>query len=393
MRKKLLMTTTIGLMCVLCYGCGNTASTKETNATVGTSAAAETATTLENNSTVEATTSEQEPEAEKTYLTKKMIYKDSEGNITGTRDYEYVEGTDNISKEIYTDDEGKEVITYEYYDNGVLKYEEALGNEGSLWYSKEYNEDGLCIKDTSDFSEEIYTYENGVKASVIRTQYGDDGKVEFYTVETCNEYGDVIEEIFTGFENGVEQDVSEVYYEYEYNSDGFMTKCTRRINSGYTVTEYTLDSDGNVTSEIETDYFNDGNPTGYYSTMQDDGKNKVETHYNKDGSVSYCFETERDNNGNIIVDTSTFYEDDGSVETCYKTEYEYDENNNETKYINYTNDEIDSYTELTYDENNNIVKRVSTDQDGNVEEICEMEYIEVELPKAEQFITETDMQN
>lgn len=345
-RKSLIMVVIIGLASMLCWGCGNTTSTDENTPTVSEESTddaetqeavepTETEVEEEQNSEIEA--EEEERLLETVYLIKKGTFYDLEGNITSEHEYEYNEETGELVKHTITNEDGVKVLTFEreYYDDGVLKKESSLNEDGSIYISYEYNPDGTEARYVNnDYeNEHVYTYENGVLTSELRTSINDDGEESTDSI-TYNEFGDIIRE--EDAYNVADIEFTMIYdYKYEYDSNNRKIKSieTSPNDSGYHETEYSYDDAGNTIKEIWSSYGNE----------------------------------------NDLIFSYTYI-------------YEYDQFNNEIKREGYDQDNnliFFTESEYMYDENSNIIKTVYTDENGEITSSYEAKYIELELPKSE----------
>lgn len=346
MKRKSLILVTIGLTSLLCFGCGNSTSTNESTPEVSE----ETPEEAQNQEEVEPTEESEEVDTEETvetkeeakapveteivYLLKDSVSYDPDGNINGEIHNEY----NNEGEKIKSNMDGETITySYEYNNDNVLIKEEALKEDGSIYYTKEFDNDGNEVRRYScqyldNYSEYKYVYENGIKTKGSMIIYDENGEISTENNYVYDKFGNetsieaktyIEEEILTFIEENT----------YEYNSDNLPIKKTSA--SGDT---------GTVTSIEEFEY---------------------------------------DSKGNVLKDKTTVYDLDGNIDYTYSTEYEYDDQNNIIKEAMYDNDELSYYseTEITYDENKNVIGEVYKDQDGNVLSTNEKTYIEMEIPK------------
>ena len=319
MKKKTLLLT-VGLVGVLCYGCGNQATTEQTPVVEENNTTEEAVTTEPEEETQEVEEeAEPEPETETVYLMSKETYYDENEEISSQYEYEYDQETGYKIKGTTNDGVN---IEYEYYSDGILKRETALNTDGSLKYSNEYNEDGTesAHKSESEYgaSETLYTYENGLLVSSTSTFYDTDGSINTIHNYKYNEFGDI----------DAEQTV--LYFEGEAIDDGW--------------------------GDVENEY---------------DSKNRlIRTKHSFAPINSYSIqEYEYDENDNVIVDIYQQYNNDDTVISYRKRENTYDQFNNMTNSVDRDeNDEIIQVENIenTYDDYGNLISVISKDKDDKI---------------------------
>lgn len=185
-------------------------------------------------------------------------------------------------------------------------------------------------------------------------------------------------------------------YEYEYDSNGNMTKEIFHSDSYRKWKEWEYDDTGNVTKEIDHDfdgsiltqseyeYDSAGNQTkmsyytGFFSgdshcdewEYDDAGNQMKHIRYDADGSVDWWKEYEYDNVGNQVKYVE--YNGDGSVYEW--AEWEYDNMDNMIKYMKYKWGGVDEWEEYEYDDEKNMTKETKYNADGSIDCWCEYEY-------------------
>ncbi|MCM1136541.1 MAG: hypothetical protein NC400_13325 [Clostridium sp.] len=281
---------------------------------------------------------EPEVETETVYLISKTTEYDADGNITGSQEYTYDELGRELSRISYDSEGTKSVVTYEYefFDDGTVKKRTGLNEDNSISSEREYDAEGNEIYRSTNvpgafFIESKYTYENGVKKTESTMHFEDASKetVTSATNTVYNEFGDVIQQEDTYYDDNFPDGsyTGSGEYTYEYNEDNLKTKKMYVGTNEFDIYEY-------------------------------------------------------DSQGNVILTES--YDENG--ECYYKNISTFDEHNNITNLTIFNADDTINYysdTAYTYDEAFNIIKYVTTDENGNITDSRETEYITMELPKTE----------
>ncbi len=211
-------------------------------------------------------------------------------------------------------------------------------------------------------------------------EYDTDGKLTKYTYAD-NEYG---------------------YYqwlEYEYDANGNTIKqtCFNADGSiswraafeydanGNAIKQTDFDADGSISWWCEYEYNNDGKQlkstsfnadgsiSGRYENEYDtDGKQIKYTGYNADGSISGWYEYEYNNDGKQIKYTG--YNADGSISGWYEYEYNNDGKQLKSTYFN-ADGSISRRAAFEYDANGNVIKQTDFDADGSISGWTEYEWL------------------
>lgn len=307
------MIVTIGLTGLLCFGCGNNASTNESTPAVSNDTPEET----DNQEEVEPTEESEEVdtekvvdteeeaetpvETEKVYLLKDRISYDSDGNITMEIHNEYNDAGEKIKSII----DGETITySYEYNNDNILIKEEALKEDGSIYYTIEYDNDGNEIRHyscvyTGNYIEDNYTYKSGVKSTCTTILYDENGDISAEYNYVYDEFGnETSEEIKMCFDEEIGTISYIEKYSYEYNSDNLPIKKTKESNAdtdmGESIEEFEYNSNGNVIKEKVTSYNSDG--TIDYTSLKeyeyDNQNNMIKDVYHVDDELSYHVETE-----------------------------------------------------------------------------------------------------
>ena len=212
-------------------------------------------------------------------------------------------------------------------------------------------------------------------------EYDSDGKLTKYTY-VDNEYG------------------YEQWHKFEYDANGNQIKSTNYNADGsvgwWAAFEYDangnqirqtdFDADGNISwwavyeydangNQIKwTDYNADGSISGWGEYEYDtDGKPLKYTYFNADGSINRWYEDEYDSDGNWIKETT--YNADGSISGW--SEAEYDDDGKTRKQTRFNADgSINNWMEYDeYDANGNVIKYTEYNADGSVSGWTEYEWL------------------
>ena len=156
---------------------------------------------------------------------------------------------------------------------------------------------------------------------------------------------------------------------FEYDENANITQEMHDRGNGNLVTEYTYNSDGNLTKSIFTYYMLDNTYRGKTIVKYTYEKGlliKEETFYAKkgqemspylEGYIEYTY----DDSGNIIKEYSKNYGEN------YTREYTYDKNGNIIKEVTFNHETEKTLTyEYTYDDNGNQIKSITTSYEGDV---------------------------
>lgn len=315
------------------------------------------------------------------------VYKacDSNGNISisshWTREY---------------DADGNEIEYISYDDDGnissktVRKYD-AFGNETEF---ANYNSDGDCI------NKRIQDYDK--RGNLIREiRYDSNGRSDGRWEYEYDENGNEIKSLLYNRDL-----IAKIDTEREYDENSNIVKYVHYSTDGeiFSEYEYEYDENGNRIKTISYGY------KGSFMNMREyeydeSGREIYEKLYNNNGIITYTAEYEYDAHGNKIKGTETSYnEETEQKESQTIDEYEYDENENVTKYAHivydgekgtdsriweriydadgsetdfylYINEKTASYHSQTeYDENDRMISYTEYDKNGNVFSMKETEY-------------------
>ena len=214
------------------------------------------------------------------------------------------------------------IHSYSYDLDGIIlqKNKSALDDRGNIIVTTTYDQDGN-IKKNKEY------------------EYDDKNNL---TLKTYYENGKIIER-----------------HEYEY--DDKLNKTLYRYTSNNTnpkyTTEYTYEYEHHITG-IKT----------HYRVITSDASEK-----------NYKYENQFDDRGNLIL--STIYDPDGKVYLISEQEFEYDENDNKTKYIYTVYDSSNNITQqeeynYQYDKRGNMIvcDYIDTDKNGKITYKSKIEY-------------------
>lgn len=220
-------------------------------------------------------------------------YYDGEDNFTYGVEWKYDENR-NTTEEISTDEDGYQVISsFEYDDNGNLKYSVTKDGEGVISDEYYYHENG-------DIDCEWY-YEDGAVATIYTHLYDDEYvmQIDYYEnekpvrTELCDEEGFVLKEIV---------DFGSNYYLYKYNEGGYkseVTFCNAVNDEVLWVSKYEYDENFRLIKD--SCYFPESELQSYQTMEYDEYGNEIKRSvYNADGSLKIYREMQYDDYGNLI---------------------------------------------------------------------------------------------
>ena len=272
--------------------------------------------------------------------------------------YEYYESNRFIHKIVYGNG-----LTVEYVYNSLdyiseIWYTYSDGTR-ELAYSYEYTKYGQ-LSEYVDHREEratVYTYDNIQRLTGVVEYSTDDMAQDFkarviygtnYEISLLFYYVDYL--IVNG--NTTTMDYSEIWYSYNYNTDGSMESESLRADGGLRGTiRYQYDEYDRLSSVNMSEYFSSGTFTN---------------------NVAYEYRTYTDSSGNVYTDSavSKYTSTVGATATTFN--YTYDNSGRITKITNSDGDEIryyyDDYGQLIREENDVIgtVYAYTYDNAGNV---------------------------
>jgi len=260
----------------------------------------------------------------------------SNDTLTSYYTFEYNDAGKEIGKTQYnTNGTILSEQTTEYYDNGKTKskktYQAGTKETGWLQSVYEYNEAGATTRNAT------YKEDGSVSAETL-WEYHDNGKQKLY--ETYKDGGKETGWLSSRQEyNEAGKSTSVVFY----SSDGVLSseQTTEYYDNGNRKNnEYVSYKDGSISNVSLTEYYDNGNQKYSKSVSY------------KDGSVSSVSLTEYYDNGNLKLYQ---YYKDGDEETGWLNYFrECNEDGNETRYVSYSSDGVVSYETLTeYHENGN----------------------------------------
>ena len=241
------------------------------------------------------------------------------GNLVSVQDYD---ASGNMVRDKHLGDEG---YTYNYVfdENGNLIRETKLNVDGTVETQQvyEYDAAGHMTKKTFAVADGVAgnSHVYGYDASgflVLDTEYNPDGTV-CQTIGFENDsYGNPVKQT----QRNPDGEMYEVRNEYEYDSNGNISKCTTYRGgelNGWTETSY--DDKGHITSEKV--FLPDGaNKSWIDYEYNENGDMNVQTIYKEDGSIFQIIMYGYDSNGLAI---ETKFDSNGDIVEMYQYVYTY----------------------------------------------------------------------
>ncbi|QTL97762.1 hypothetical protein GM661_07060 [Iocasia frigidifontis] len=314
-----------------------------------------------------------EKRGQEEFVLTKEIYKEGDGSLKGTVEYDYDSHGNLLSvKYIGSDDSIVGNIEYKYNDRDLVIKREVkkhpeyfankwIGNSSAWGMVKEVQEfprypNGIA-KYTYNEDDQLIEYlekdkETGEKLRIVKKEYYPSGNLK-YEYEWRN----------SGYEG--EFFYEDVYIRYAYE----WTKSTEKRNNKVTISEHVFDENGNILSDISITRNSEGVIVDRYNSTSE---------YNEQGNIIRAvgniitFEYEYNHKGNLIREITK--DSTGNIDDIY--EYEYDDRGNVIK-LKYKNPKLSSCSEITYDEYNNKIKAIRKRRDGSIRGIEEYEYMKV----------------
>ncbi|MTI58537.1 MAG: hypothetical protein FH762_00845 [Firmicutes bacterium] len=315
-----------------------------------------------------------EKRGQEEFVLTKEIYKEGDGSLKGTVEYDYDSHGNLLSvKYIGSDDSIVGNIEYKYNDRDLVIKREVkkhpeyfankwIGNSSAWGMVKEVQEfprypNGIA-KYTYNEDDQLIEYlekdkETGKKLRIVRREYYPSGNLK-YDYEWRE----------TGYE--CEMFYDDVYIRHAYE----WVKRVEREEGKNTITiKQDYDEKGNIIKGITIIADSDGSVVN---------NRKAKYKYDEQGrKIKYIsnfisFEYEYNKEGNKIMEITK--DSEGNIDDIY--EYEYDDRGNVIK-LKYKNPKLSSCSEITYDEYNNKIKAIRKRRDGSIRGIEEYEYMKV----------------
>lgn len=260
-----------------------------------------------------------EPEPTEPFKGYKIVNIYLNGDLLAVR---YYNTAGNVTREKYLGDEGY-TANFEFDENGNLIKDTKQDVDGTMLSSHvyEYDASGNCTKKTyvnpdgSMGVSHVYAFD-AAGFLVLDTETNPDGTVNQMVGYQNDAYGNPVSQV----QKNTAGDMYEVKNEYEYDSNGNMTKWTvyrgGELN-GTTENEY--DAKGHLLCEKE--YAPDGSLRSWIEyDYLDDGSVNSQTNYKNDGSIFQIIMYGYDSNGLAI---ETKYNAAGEIVEMYQFVYTY----------------------------------------------------------------------
>lgn len=238
-----------------------------------------------------------------------------------------------ISKPSYQYDGSVAYIVYEYNEQGDMASTSTynlLGELEQIWVA-EYNSDGLCVKSSLyDGSGELQSYNKNIFENGLCT------RMESYDSQ----------EQMTG------------YYQYEYNSQGKVSRCTWYTSEGVMESYYECEYDSQGLESKQLNY--DENGFRDYSLYEYDDQGQMTVYAVYDSQDQITYRVEYDSLGRTLQSVS--YDQNGKAD--YTTKYEYNQGGFCSQTNEYRADLLTTYKTYEYDERGKriTVSKYSSDQ-------------------------------
>ncbi|AZO94851.1 hypothetical protein [Halocella sp. SP3-1] len=306
------------------------------------------------------------------FVLTKEIYKEGDGSLKGTVEYDYDSHGNLLSvKYIDSDDSIVGNIEYKYNDRDLVierevkKHPEYFANK---WIGNS-SARGM-VKEVQEFPR----YPNGI----AKYSYNEDDQLIEY-LEKDKETGEKLRIVKKEYYPG-----GNLKYEYEWRESGYegeffyddvyirhayeWTKSIEKRNNKETISEHFFDENGNILSDTSITRNLEGVIVDRYNSKSE---------YDEQGKDIRCvsnviiLEYEYNEEGDLIKRIKK--DTDGKIIDIY--EYEYDDRGNVIKGI-YKNPELSilEYGEGIYDQYNNEIKSIERDRDGCIMSITEYQY-------------------
>ena len=245
-----------------------------------------------------------------------------------------------ISKPSYQSDGSVAYIVYEYNEQGDVASTSTynlLGELEQIWVA-EYNSDGLCVKNS---------------------QYDGSGKLQSYNTYTF-ENG-----LRTRMESYDSQEQMTGYYQYEYNDQGKVSRCTWYTPEGVMKSYYESEYDSQGRESKQLNYDENGFQDYALYEYNDQGRVTVYSVYDSQDQITR--RSEYDNLGRTLQSIS--YDQNGKAD--YTTKYEYNQGGFCSQTTEYQADLLTAYRTYEYDERGKRITMSKYSSDQTLEYVGE----------------------